>query len=64
MWLTDGERTKLSVAALPLALGMKSWFFEGRKIASLEEQSVALRISVDDLRAEVDRARVQLRGDL
>ena len=63
MWLTDGERTKMAVAALPLALGMSSWFHEGRKITSLEEQAAALNISVEDLRAEVERAREQLRGD-
>ncbi len=63
MWLTDGERTKMAVAALPLALGMGAWFHEGRKITSLEEQAAALKISVEDLRAEVERAREQLRGD-
>lgn len=63
MWLTDGERTKLAVAALPLALGMGSWWHEGRKITSLEEQAEALRISVDDLRAEVARAQEQLKGE-
>jgi len=63
MWLTDGERTKLAVAALPLALGMKSWFHEGRRITSLEEQCAALRVSMETLGAEVARARKQLRGD-
>lgn len=63
MWLTDGERTKMAVAALPLALGMSSWWHDGRKITSLEEQAEALKISVDDLRAEVARAREQLRGE-
>lgn len=63
MWLTDGERTKLAVAALPVALGMTSWWHEGRKITSLEEQAEALNISVEDLRAEVMRAREQLRGE-
>lgn len=63
MWLTDGERTKLAVAALPLALGMSSWWHEGRKISSLEEQAGALKVPVEELRAEVERAREQLRGD-
>lgn len=62
MWLTDGERPKLAVAALPWALGMRHWWHEGRRIGSLEEQAKALGVAVSELEAEVVRAREQLSG--
>jgi hypothetical protein len=63
MWFTDGDRTRLAVAALPLALGMTSWWQDGRKISSLEQQAEAMKVSIEELRAEVERAREQLRGE-
>lgn len=63
MWLTDGERTKLAVAALPLALGMRGWWHEGRKIECLEDQADAMGVDAEDLRSEVARAREQLSGE-